>query len=251
MGDLIDADVTYINGIEVGRTEYQYPPRIYHFDGSILKQGKNTLMTRLIVEQEFGGFVEGHPYYLKTPSSITDIMGEWKMVVENTMPKFNPIPMAQMLPAALYYASVLPVKNIAISQIWWYQGESNAGDPDGLSMEYSEVAKKFIEQGGSSIDNPCGYAQKMIRTFKKMREFFGEVPVVMVKMADYINPLTFETEVPEGWRKIQELQERAPEFISNVKVVVAPTPDPIYELHPQNKSGLGADVAKASIELSK
>ena len=118
-------------------------------------------------------------------------------------------------------------------------------------MEYSEVAKKFIEQGGSSIDNPCGYAQKMIRTFKKMREFFGEVPVVMVKMADYINPLTFETEVPEGWRKIQELQERAPEFISNVKVVVAPTPDPIYELHPQNKSGLGADVAKASIELSK
>ena len=91
----------------------------------------------------------------------------------------------------------------------------------------------------------------MLRTFKKMREFFGEVPVVMVKMADYINPLTFETEVPEGWRKIQELQERAPEFISNVKVVVAPTPDPIYELHPQNKSGLGADVAKASIELSK
>ena len=251
LGDLIDADVTYINGIEVGRTEYQYPPRIYHFDGSILKQGKNTLMTRLIVEQEFGGFVEGHPYYLKTPSGMTDIMGEWKMVVENTMPKFNPIPMAQMLPAALYYASVLPVKNIAISQIWWYQGESNAGDPDGLSMEYSEVAKKFIEQGRSSIDNPCGYAQKMIRTFKKMREFFGEVPVVMVKMADYINPLTFETEVPEGWRKIQELQERAPEFISNVKVVVAPTPDPIYELHPQNKSGLGADVAKASIELSK
>ena len=35
-----------------------------------------------------------------------------------------------------------------------------------------------------------------------------------MKMADYINPLTFETEVPEGWRKIQELQERAPEFIS-------------------------------------
>ena len=57
LGDLIDADTTYINGIEVGRTEYQYPPRIYHFDGSILKQGKNTLMTRLIVEQEFGGFV--------------------------------------------------------------------------------------------------------------------------------------------------------------------------------------------------
>ena len=249
LGDLIDADTTYINGIEVGRTEYQYPPRIYHFDGSILNKGKNTIMVRMIVEQEFGGFVEGHPYYLKTPSGMTEIMGEWRMIEENKIEKFEPIPMAQMLPATLYYASILTIKNIAISQIWWYQGESNAGDPDGLSMEYAEVAKKFIEQGGSDIDNPCGYAQKMIRTFKKMREFFGEVPVVMVKMADYINPLTFETEVPEGWRKIQELQERAPEFISNVKVVVAPVPDPIYELHPQNKSGLGADVAKASMEF--
>ena len=84
-----------------------------------------------------------------------------------------------------------------------------------------------------------------------MREFFGEVPVILVKMADYINPLTFESEVPEGWRKIQELQERAPEYISNVRVVTAPTPEPVYELHPQNKSGLGKDVAKVSVELSK
>ena len=226
LGDLIDADITYINGIEVGRTEYQYPPRMYHFDGSILNNGKNTLMTRLMVEQEFGGFVEGHPYYLETPVGKLDIMGEWKMVVEKKMPKFNPIPMAQMLPATLYYASILTLENINISQIWWYQGESNASEPE-------------------------GYDQKMIRTFKKMREFFGEVPVILVKMADYINPITFESEVPEGWRKIQELQERASEFIANAKSVAAPCPDPIYELHPQNKSGIGADVAKASIELSK
>ena len=251
LGDLIDADTTYINGIEVGRTEYQYPPRIYRFDGSILKQGKNTIMTRLIVEQEFGGFVEGHPYYLKTPSGVIDITGEWKTVDEIKCPRFNPIPMAQMLPASLYYASILTIKNIAVSQIWWYQGESNAGDPDGLTMADSELAGKILEQGGDGAVNPYGYDQKMIRTFKKFREIFGEVPMILVKMADYINPLTFETEVPEGWRKIQELQERAPEYISNVKVVAAPTPDPVYELHPQNKSGLGADVAKASIILSK
>ena len=248
LGDLIDADITYINGIEVGRTEYQYPPRMYHFDGSILNKGKNTLMTRLMVEQEFGGFVEGHPYYLETPAGKIDIMGEWKMVTEKKMPKFNSIPMAQMLPATLYYASILTIKNIGISQIWWYQGESNAGDPDGLTMVNTELARSVLEQGSA---NPYSYDQKMIRTFKKMREFFGEVPLILVKMADYINPLTFESEVPEGWRKIQELQERAPEYIANAKVVNAPAPDPVYELHPQNKSGIGADIAKASIELSK
>ena len=224
LGDLIDADITYINGIEVGRTEYQYPPRMYHFDGSILNTGKNTLMTRLMVEQEFGGFVEGHPYYLETPSGKLDIMGEWKMVIEKKMPKFEAIPMAQMLPATLYYASLLTIKNIAISQIWWCQGESNAAEPE-------------------------GYDKKMILMFKKMREMFGEVPVVMVKIADYINPLTFASEVPEGWRMIQKLQDDAPGYISNVKVVASPTPDPIYELHPQNKSSIGADVAKASMSF--
>ena len=224
LGDLIDADITYINGIEVGRTEYQYPPRMYHFDGSILNTGKNTLMTRLMVEQEFGGFVEGHPYYLETPSGKLDIMGEWKMVVEKKMPKFEAIPMAQMLPATLYYASLLTIKNIAISQIWWCQGESNAAEPE-------------------------GYDKKMILMFKKMREMFGEVPVVMVKIADYINPLTFASEVPEGWRMIQKLQDDAPGYISDVKVVASPTPDPIYELHPQNKSSIGADVAKASMSF--
>ena len=224
LGDLIDADITYINGVEVGRTEYQYPPRIYRFDGSVLKKGKNTIMTRLMVEQDFGGFVEGHPYYLKTSSDTIELSGEWKMTVEKKMEKFNSIPMAQMLPATLYYASLLTVKNVAVSQIWWYQGESNA-------------------------DAPEGYDQKMIRTFKKMREMFGEVPLVLVKMADYINPLTFATEVPEGWRMIQKLQEEAPNFIENSKVVSAPCPDPIYELHPQNKSELGASVAAASMSF--
>ena len=66
LGDLIDADVTYLNGVEVGRTEYQYPPRKYRFDSSLLKQGKNVIWIRLIIETGAGGFVPGHPYRLET-----------------------------------------------------------------------------------------------------------------------------------------------------------------------------------------
>lgn len=224
LGDLIDADVTYVNGVEVGRTEYQYPPRKYDFDSSILKQGTNVITTRLIIENDAGGFVPGHPYRLETSSGDIDLTGEWKMVIEKKTEKFIPNKMAQMIPAALYYASLLTLKNINISQIWWYQGESNADDPN-------------------------GYDKKMMLTFKKMREMFGEVPLIMVKIADYINPLTFASEVPEGWREIQRLTGEAPGYIAYTKVVDAPAPDPVYELHPQNKSGIGADVARASMEF--
>lgn len=222
LGDLIDADVTYINGVEVGRTEYQYPPRKYRFNGSILNEGKNVITTRLIIENERGGFVPGHPYYLKTNLGTIDITGEWKMVKEKKVSKFVPHKMAQMIPSSLYYASLKTITNIKISQIWWCQGESNAAEPE-------------------------GYDKKMILLFRNMREMFGDVPVVMVKIADYINPLTFETEVPEGWRMIQKLQDDAPNYIDKVKVVASPCPDPIYELHPQNKSEIGADLARESM----
>lgn len=223
LGDLIDADVTYVNGVEVGRTEYQYPPRKYRFDSSILKQGKNVIWTRLIIELGAGGFVPGHPYRLETSAGDIDLTGEWTMVVEKITEKFKPNMMAQNIPSALYYASLVTLKNISVSQIWWCQGESNA-------------------------DFPEGYDKKMILTFKKMREIFGEIPVVLVRIADYINPLK-DTHIPDGWKKIQELQDLAPTYIENIKVVASPAPDPIHELHPQNKSGIGADVAKASMEF--
>ena len=223
IGDLIDADVTYLNGVEVGRTEYQYPPRKYVFDSSLLKTGKNTIWIRLIIENGAGGFVPGHPYRLETSSGNIDLTGDWKMVTEKITEKFVGNKMAQNIPASLYYASIITLKNINISQIWWCQGESNAEFPE-------------------------GYDKKMILMFKKMREIFGEVPVVMVRIADYINPLR-DTTVPEGWKQIQKLQDDAPTYISNVKVVNSPCPDPIYELHPQNKSGIGADVAEASMQF--
>lgn len=135
LGDLIDADVTYVNGVEVGRTEYQYPPRKYRFDSSILKQGKNVIWTRLIIELGAGGFVPGHPYRLETSAGDIDLTGEWTMVVEKITEKFKPNMMAQNIPSALYYASLVTLKNISVSQIWWCQGESNADFPEGYEKK--------------------------------------------------------------------------------------------------------------------
>lgn len=220
LGDLIDADVTYVNGTEVGRTEYQYPPRKYHFDGSLLKPGKNTVAVRLIIELGKGGFVPGHPYFLRTDKGTVDLTGTWKMVPEKKVEEFVPRKMPVMIPASIYYSCLVPFEGYQIAGIWWYQGESNS-------------------------DDPTGYDTKMALLFRKMREMFGNVPIVIVRIADYINPLTFETEVPEGWRKVQELQTEASELIRDLKVVDAPVPDPVYELHPPDKSGIGADIAAA------
>jgi sialate O-acetylesterase len=41
LGRIVDADVLYINGRQVGNTTYQYPQRRYNVPADVLKAGKN------------------------------------------------------------------------------------------------------------------------------------------------------------------------------------------------------------------
>ena len=52
LGCMVDADSVFVNGIFVGNTFYQYPPRIYRVPASILKPGENQVTVRLI---NYGG----------------------------------------------------------------------------------------------------------------------------------------------------------------------------------------------------
>jgi len=58
LGAIIDADETYLNGVLVGKTEYKYPPRRYELPAGVLREGRNTLAVRVIVNRAGGGF--GH-----------------------------------------------------------------------------------------------------------------------------------------------------------------------------------------------
>ncbi len=222
LGEMIDADETFINGISVGRTEYQYPPRKYHFDSSVLRTGKNLLAVRLLIEHSSGGFIPGHPYFLRTSSGELSLSGAWQLCYETSMPEFNGNLMGQVIPTALYNTSILPLASTSISAIWWYQGESNGDRPE----QYDLKEKLLFERFRSHFDS--------------------DTPITVIEMADYINPLTKATEVPSGWREIQRLQREAATLLPGITVVSAPHPVPvIYELHPQNKSPLGAAIAQA------
>ena len=223
-GDLIDADRTYINGHLVGKTEYRYPPRKYTFSSAFLKEGKNRITVRLIVENGDGGFVAEHPYFLKTKEEQVDLEGDWKIFFGAT----NDVVMThttlgQEVPTGLYKASVLPLKDYSFRGIWWYQGESNSDDPS----RYDEKFKAMIENWRSL------YKQ--------------ELPLICIEMCDYQDPITGEQ--PDGWAKIQEMQRGAAQDVERCDVVSAKDLFTPLELHPQRKSELGARMAEAAMTL--
>ncbi len=232
VGELIDSDITYINGEVVGRTEYCYPPRKYPFDGSILKKGKNLIAVRLIIDHKYGGFLKDHQYYLRTGDTKIDITGTWLMKKETAAQTEAPeVIMGQTIPTALYTASVKPILNLKFKGVWWYQGESNAGDPFNKN---SRPGKGYFE--AASYDK---IFKVMIERWRQ--DFKQELPIVVVEMPDYTNPVEGWD---DGWAELQKMQRSAPEMVENCRVALGKDLGEPYELHPQNKSILGKRMAE-------
>ncbi len=223
VGELIDSDQTYVNGQKVGETAYRYPPRKYFFDASILHEGENLIAVRLVVENGFGGFIPEHPYFLEVDGRGLELSGEWSCLKEKeaSYPAVEGF-LAQKIPTGLYRAAICPLAGLGIKGVLWYQGESNAGDPAFYNEKFAAMVARWRKT--LSLD----------------------LPIVVTVLADYSDPQNGDD---EGWRSIQNQQERAPELTAKCSVASAKDLGAVYELHPQKKKELGERLAEKALEL--
>ena len=139
LGTLSDADFVYINGELVGSTGYQYPPRIYPV--AAFKDGKNVIAVRVIVNAGIGGFTFGKDRHLVVNDKKIPLDGTWKFRRGVTMPALGSTTFFQNKPTGCYNAMIAPLHRFAIKGALWYQGESNAGHPEG----YGERLQTLVE----------------------------------------------------------------------------------------------------------
>lgn len=130
LGRIIDANVLYINGKEVGRTPSMYSERRYHIPADLLKAGKNLFVVKITNNSGKGGFVPDKPYYLFSGSDTVSLVGYWKYKVgevfaPRTGSNGGNFVSAQNSPTALYNGMIAPVVNYTIKGFLWYQGASN------------------------------------------------------------------------------------------------------------------------------
>ncbi|MBO7452028.1 MAG: hypothetical protein J6U54_16920, partial [Clostridiales bacterium] len=201
-------------------------------------KGENLIAVRLEVNDQNGGFLKDHPYYLRTGGKKFDIEGTWYESIEiETVTPCPRVIMGQTIPTALYTASIKPILNLQLKGMWWYQGESNAEFPD----------NENIRPGTLGPDVRRSYDVLFKEMIGRLRSDFGQkLPLVIVQMPDYVNPVTG---LGEGWLKIQEMQKAAPSMVPDCKVALAKDLGEPYDLHPQRKSELGKRMAKEVIDL--
>lgn len=223
MGSIIDSDRIWINQVEIGRTEYRYPPRKYKIEKGILRQGRNLITVRIVINERNGGTIKGKPYLLHYNNQDIHLDGTWYYKIgkkaERPMPKvlFPP-----KLPICFYHTVVVPLSRITVKGILWYQGESNT-------------------------DTPMQYAEKFVAMVSDWRELAGrEVPILYVQLPNYREPLN--TTEDSGWAELRE-QQRQCLALHEVAMVTALDLGEANDLHPQNKKAIGSRLAKAARSL--
>ncbi len=125
LGCIVDADSVYVNGVLVGTTGYQYPPRIYNVPANVLQPGKNNITVRLISNQGNAHFVPQKPYKLISGNEKINLEGKWKYKLGTEMPSAPGMVFFCYKPVCLYNAMIAPLRNYALDGVIWYQGESN------------------------------------------------------------------------------------------------------------------------------
>ena len=215
MGTLVHNDQVYVNGVYVGSTGYEYPPRRYQIPAGVLREGKNTIAVRLNAPAGNGEFVKDKPYKLIGDAAEIDLTGTWKYKVGTDMAEAmqyaDRLKNRQRVGSGLYNGMIWPLRNYKVKAAIWYQGESNSGRPH----EYGTLMASLVEN---------------------WRELWPDMPFLLVQLPNFMEKHPQPTD--SGWARIREAQLNAFKTIPNTALAVNYDIGEWNDIHPLNKKTL-------------
>ena len=159
LGRIVDANKVFINGEFVGEITYRYPPSIYDIPINILRQGTNTIVARVVVNGDEGGFIMDKPYYLELGSDKIGLDGEWKAKQFTVAQDAPSTVFVQWKPLGLYNGLVAPLTPYNIRGAIWYQGEANTHDPGNYAAMFKRMIVDWRTHWHAQPDFPFLFVQ--------------------------------------------------------------------------------------------
>jgi len=228
LGRIVNADELYINGQRIGNTTYEYPQRSYNVATGVLKPGKNLLVVRVTNNFGKGGFVHDKPYYLLAAGDTIDLKGDWQIKVGEVYrhdKTYKQGISAQNEPTALYNGMIAPFTNYAVRGILWYQGESNAGNPE----QYRKLLPNIINDWRSQWQ-------------------LGDIPFLIAQLPNYMDVDYLPAE--SNWAIIREVQLETALKTPKTGVGINIDLGEWNDIHPGNKKPVGERLALAAMRIS-
>ena len=226
LGCIVDADSVYVNGVFVGTTGYQYPPRIYRIPAGVLKSGKNNVTVRIVSNGGQPSFVQEKPYKIICGNEEVNLKQEWKYRLGAPMPPAPEMMFFWYKPVCLYNAMIAPLQNYSIRGVLWYQGESNVSRRN----EYVALLSAMIADWR--------------RTFNQ-----SELPFHIVELADFLSKDDLDGR--RAWAEMRQEQAKAAAVNSNTYLIRNSDLGEWNDIHPLDKKTLGKRAAESVLSNTK
>jgi len=216
-----DDDITWLNGVEIGRTNGYNVERRYRVPEAAHRVGRNVLAIR-VADGGGGGGINGAVSLAFADGARRSLEGRWRFKVARVVlgtdgQRINKIP------SVLYNEMLYPILPFAIKGVIWYQGESNANN--------REQAEAYRRQFTTLIGS-------WRRAWNGGRRTF---PFLWVQLPNYGRRDSIPQAYP-GWALQRESMEGAL-ALPNTGRAIAIDLGGANELHPKKKEDVGARLA--------
>jgi sialate O-acetylesterase len=228
LGKIAFEDITWFNGIEIGRGTDQGNPREYKIPAELVKPGKNLIAVRIISRYGAGkiGTESAEPEIRALDGSMDNkvsLKGTW-LFNEKYEPEFPVGTEYQNRPSALFNAMISPVIPYGIKGVLWYQGESNAN----RAFQYRSLFPAMI-------------------TDWRARWELGDFPFLFVQLANYEQRNSEPAE--SDWAELREAQLMALKLPGTGMAVTIDVGD-AEDIHPRNKKPVGERLYLAARKIA-
>jgi len=225
LGPIDDDDITWLNGVEVGRTVGYNIPRSYTVSASALHAGRNVVAVRVVDYGGGGGITGPGPIELRVGGDHRSLEGSWKFRVGMVQTGMDG-QRINKIPTYLYNAMVHPLLGYPIKGVIWYQGESNANN-DQQAQAYAALMRELVTSW--------------------RREWTGEpsslqpFPFLWVQLPNF-GPVDTVPPVTAGWAYLRESQTATTTLPKTGQAVAIDVGNPL-NIHPTDKETVGRRLA--------
>nr|MBA3685051.1 9-O-acetylesterase [Planctomycetota bacterium] len=219
LGAIDDRDVAYVDGVRVGSMGPETPdhwkvPRAYGVPAGTIAGEQATIAIRITDKLGDGGFIGAADGMSLGPVGSTEsvaLAGGWRGRVVETFPEPG-------MPSELYNNLVAPWTRTSIRGVLWYQGESDAGNPQGYRRSLSDLIRGWRSAWS-----------------------LGDVPFLVVQLPEY--GAVVDQPGESGWAAFREAQAAVAGAEPACGVVVTMGLGDPADIHPRNKRGVGERAA--------
>lgn len=219
LGKIDDDDITWINEVEIGKTQGAGYDRVYNIPANVLKAGKNSIVVKVMDGRGAGGFT-GTPneLYIATDEGQYSLADNWVYKETVSSEGFHFIDGEPNLHHSLLYNAMIdPIKSLPIKGVIWYQGENNAG----AAYNYRTLFPLLINDWRTKWND--------------------NFPFYWVQLASFM-PKSEQPPVFDHWAELREAQNLTLSLEKTGQAVTTDIGD-ANDIHPRNKQDVGKRLA--------